>query len=181
MRQASAYIKSHCLSFCSSYVYHQRHPFDSKQANGKMQSRKRFLRRIRNIHRRTRFVHRKFGDYNNVNSGVAQLYSDYFCRSDKHALSNTYAACVVIYIGIFGISRQPLGQKKYTLVSVLELVEQVCRIIACLVLLSTTLNKLYSTALSMSIACLGSAAAAAFFYIKDGGKITNPKKKSFRF
>lgn len=98
--------------FCSSYVYHQRHPFDSKQANGKMQSRKRFLRRIRNIHRRTRFVHRKFGDYNNVNSGVAQLYSDYFCRSDKHALSNTYAACVVIYIGIFGISRQPLGQKK---------------------------------------------------------------------
>ncbi len=84
----------------------------------------------------------------------------------------------LLFTSVYSAFRGNLwGRKKYTLVSVLELVEQVCRIIACLVLLSTTLNKLYSTALSMSIACLGSAAAAAFFYIKDGGKITNPKKE----
>ena len=84
----------------------------------------------------------------------------------------------LLFTSVYSAFRGNLwGRKKYTLVSVLELVEQVCRIIACFVLLSTSLNKLYSTALSMSVACLCSAAAAAFFYIKDGGKLTNPKNE----
>lgn len=67
------------------------------------------------------------------------------------------------------------GRQRYTTVSVLELIEQICRIIACIVLFVIGTDKMISTALSMSIACFVSASACAVVYFKSGGKLMRPK------
>ncbi len=67
------------------------------------------------------------------------------------------------------------GRQKYSAVSILELIEQVCRILICVLLFFLGLDKISSTALSMSIACLISSCACAAVYFHDGGKLMRPK------
>ncbi len=67
------------------------------------------------------------------------------------------------------------GRQKYTVVSILELIEQISRIVICILLFVFGFDKIFSTALSMSLACLISAAACTAVYLRSGGKLMDPK------
>ncbi|MBR2988522.1 MAG: oligosaccharide flippase family protein [Clostridia bacterium] len=67
------------------------------------------------------------------------------------------------------------GQKRYFAVSIVEIIEQVCRIIACVILFIVGVDKLVSTAVSLPIGCFCSAVTVSFIYFLSGGKLSSPK------
>lgn len=67
------------------------------------------------------------------------------------------------------------GRKRYFAVSIVEIVEQVCRIVACIILFVLGVDKLFSTAVSLPIGCLCSAVTVTFIYFLTGGKLSSPK------
>ncbi|MBR2968171.1 MAG: oligosaccharide flippase family protein [Clostridia bacterium] len=86
-----------------------------------------------------------------------------------------YMLPALLFSSIYSSFRGNLwGRQKYTAVSVLELIEQIARISVCIILFVLGFDKMLSTALSMTIACLISALACMAVYFKQGGKLTNP-------
>ncbi len=84
----------------------------------------------------------------------------------------------LVFSGVYSAFRGVLwGEKRFTSVSVVELIEQIARIVCCVVLFHVFDSKTNAVALSMSIACLVSAAACALFYFcgKRGHKLFRPK------
>lgn len=87
-----------------------------------------------------------------------------------------YMLPALLFSSVYSAFRGNLwGRQKYTIVSVLELIEQICRIAICILLFVFGFEKVTSTALSMSIACFISAAACAAVYFKSGGKLMRTK------
>ncbi|MCH5164171.1 MAG: oligosaccharide flippase family protein [Clostridiales bacterium] len=87
-----------------------------------------------------------------------------------------YMLPALLFSSVYSALRGNLwGRQKYTVVSVLELIEQISRIVACILLFVFGFDKILSTALSMSIACFISAAACAAVYFKSGGRLMRPK------
>ncbi|MBR2970331.1 MAG: oligosaccharide flippase family protein [Clostridia bacterium] len=100
------------------------------------------------------------------------IIADTFANSTSMTLV-LYMLPALLFSSVYSSFRGNLwGRQKYTLVSVLELIEQVFRIIACVVLFAIGFERLTATALSMSVACLISAAACAIAYFRSGGKLS---------
>ncbi len=82
----------------------------------------------------------------------------------------------LVFSGVYSAFRGVLwGEKKFTTVSVVELIEQVARIVCCVVLFFTFKDKIKAVALSMSAACLVSAIACMIFYFCGKRKLQSPK------
>lgn len=67
------------------------------------------------------------------------------------------------------------GRQKYFAVSIVEIIEQIARIIACFLLFLVGVNKLHATAISLSIGCFVSMACVFFCFIRAKGKLCSPK------
>lgn len=81
----------------------------------------------------------------------------------------------LVFSGVYSAFRGVLwGEKKFATVSVVELIEQVARIVACVVLFNLFGNNSSMVALSMTIACAVSAAACALFYFIGKHKLSKP-------
>ncbi len=82
----------------------------------------------------------------------------------------------LVFSGVYSAFRGVLwGEKKFTTVSVAELIEQIARIVCCVVLFGIFRDKIKAVALSMTVACLVSAIAVALFYFIGKRKIQSPK------
>lgn len=82
----------------------------------------------------------------------------------------------LVFSGVYSAFRGVLwGEKKFTTVSVAELIEQIARIVCCVVLFGIFKDKIKAVALSMTVACLVSAIAVALFYFIGKRKIQPPK------
>lgn len=82
----------------------------------------------------------------------------------------------LVFSGIYSAFRGVLwGEKKFTTVSAVELIEQIARIVGCVVLFSLFSNKTVAVAASMGIACFVSAVAVALFYFLGKRKLQSPK------
>lgn len=67
------------------------------------------------------------------------------------------------------------GEERYVLVSIVEVVEQIVRIIVCVVLFSLGFDKLKSTALAMLLGCAISCLSCVIGYFSLKGKLAGPK------
>lgn len=82
----------------------------------------------------------------------------------------------LVFSGVYSAFRGVLwGEKKFTTVSVVELIEQVARIVCCVVLFYLFESKINAVALSMSAACLISALFCMLFYFLGKRKLKSPK------
>lgn len=107
------------------------------------------------------------------------LFRNFISKLFADSLSMTlllYMLPALLFSSVYSAFRGNLwGRQKYTMVSILELIEQICRIAATFILFALGFDKILSTALSMSLACLISATACAVAYIRSGGKLMKPK------
>ena len=67
------------------------------------------------------------------------------------------------------------GRERYFAVSVIELIEQIARILICIVLFLIGINKLQAAAYSLVIAMLLNSALCAICYFRLGGRLANAK------
>lgn len=82
----------------------------------------------------------------------------------------------LVFSGVYSAFRGVLwGEKRFTTVSAVELIEQVARIVGCVVLFTVFSNKTVAVAWSMSVACFVSALAVALFYFCGKRKLQSPK------
>ncbi|MCM1368626.1 MAG: oligosaccharide flippase family protein [Roseburia sp.] len=82
----------------------------------------------------------------------------------------------LLFSGIYSAFRGVLwGEKKFAAVSIVELIEQVARIVICVVLFLLIDDKLKAVALSMTGACAVSAAACALFFFCGKHRLRSPK------
>lgn len=82
----------------------------------------------------------------------------------------------VILTSVYSAFRGTLwGNKKFLTVSAIELVEQVSRIVICIVLFVTIGANATSAAASMSLSCLVSAACCIGVFFGVGGRLKSPK------
>lgn len=82
----------------------------------------------------------------------------------------------VIFSGVYAAFRGNMwGKERYTASSVIEVLEQIIRIILCIILFLLGLDKLKATAITMSVACAFTMLACIAYYLKGKGKLLNPK------
>lgn len=82
----------------------------------------------------------------------------------------------LVFSGVYSAFRGVLwGEKKFATVSIVELIEQIARIVVCVVLFSLFTDKTKAVAMSMTGACLISAIACTIFYFAGGRKLKSPK------
>ncbi len=82
----------------------------------------------------------------------------------------------LIFSGVYSAFRGVLwGEKKFATVSIVELIEQIARIVVCVILIGLFQSDINAVALSMTIACGVSAAACAAFYFFGKRKLKSPR------
>ncbi len=82
----------------------------------------------------------------------------------------------LVFSGVYSAFRGVLwGEKKFTSVSLVELIEQIARIVVCVVFITLFRDKNAAVALSMTVACAVSAGACAIFYFAGKRKLSAPK------
>ena len=69
------------------------------------------------------------------------------------------------------------GKEDYFSVSIVELFEQIIKIIICVILFTFASNPNLPAGLSMSISCVCSTILGFIIYFKKGGKLSNPKRQ----
>ena len=84
----------------------------------------------------------------------------------------------VLFSGIYASFRGNLwGKQKYTVMSVVEVIEQAARILLTVLLFMLGFNKLKVTAVSLSASCGITAICCIAFYFAYKGKMASPKGK----
>ncbi len=82
----------------------------------------------------------------------------------------------LVFSGVYSSFRGVLwGEKKFMSVSIVELIEQVARILVCVVLFVVAGDKIRSVAISMVAACAVSALACAIFYFAGKRRLKSPR------
>lgn len=82
----------------------------------------------------------------------------------------------IIFSGVYSAFRGCLwGKKRFISVSVVELIEQVARIVVCIVLFTLFTDKTRMVAVATSASCLISALACAALYFAFKGRLKNPR------
>ena len=114
-----------------------------------------------------------------VSAAVVLIFNKPMSRLFASPLSMTLVLLMLpslLFSAVYSAFRGNLwGRQKYTLVSALELIEQICRIGCCLLLFAIGFDKLKATAVSMSVSCLLSAASCVLSYFLCGGKLNSPR------
>ncbi len=99
-----------------------------------------------------------------------------FPRKESVYILMSLLPCVVFSAICSSMRGQLWGNKKYFAVSSIELIEQIIRIVICVLLLSLKIgDKSIMSGLSLSAACFISAAVCAAMYFKYGGKLLYSK------
>lgn len=82
----------------------------------------------------------------------------------------------VIFSGIYAAFRGNLwGHQRYKTVSIIEVLEQIFRIVLCVILFLFGFNKLQMTALTLTASCGFTAICCILCYFVQKGKLANPK------
>ena len=82
----------------------------------------------------------------------------------------------IVFSGVYSSFRGVLwGEKKFASVSIVELIEQVARILVCIVLFLVAGSNIRAVALSMVIACAVSAGACTIFYFAGRRRLKSPR------
>ena len=104
-----------------------------------------------------------------------------FARVFTNDASYTLLICLipaVVSTAVYAPFRGYLwGKEKYLKVSVVEFIEQVIRIITCLILYFFVSNEnfIFAAGISLGIACVLSTVLGIVFYLLDKAKLNNPK------
>lgn len=84
----------------------------------------------------------------------------------------------VVFSGVYAAFRGNLwGKQKYTVMSVIEVIEQSARILLTVILFLIGLDKLKVTAVSLSASCAVTAVCCIACYFSGKGKMASPKGK----
>ncbi len=82
----------------------------------------------------------------------------------------------LVFSAVYAALRGNLwGRQRYFTVSLVEVLEQIARILGCVLLFYLGFNKLKTTAFSMSIGCFVSMLTVIFFFLRDKGRLASPK------
>ena len=82
----------------------------------------------------------------------------------------------LVFSGVYSAFRGVLwGEKRFVTVSAVELIEQIARIVSCVVLFYLFSDKTVAVSASMTVACFVSAVAVAIFYFASKHKLKSPK------
>ncbi len=82
----------------------------------------------------------------------------------------------LLFSAIYSAFRGNLwGKSKFFAVSIVEVVEQIGRMLACFILFTLGLNKLSVTAFSLSIGCFVSMLGVSVYYFISKGRLASPK------
>lgn len=92
------------------------------------------------------------------------------------AISLCMLAPSITFSAVYSAFRGNLwGKQKFFVVALVEVIEQISRIIACVAMFVCGANKLYSAAISLTVGCFISAAATTIFFFSGGGRLVSPK------
>lgn len=87
-----------------------------------------------------------------------------------------YLLPALIFSSVYSALRGNLwGRQRYFAVSIVENLEQIARILVCVLLFALGLNKLRMTALSLSVGCFVSMIAVIFCFVSAKGRLASPK------
>ncbi len=82
----------------------------------------------------------------------------------------------LVFSSVYSAFRGNLwGRQRYFAVSLVEILEQIARIVICIILFIMGFNKLYMTALSLSLGCFVSMIAVVLCFFTAKGRLANPK------
>lgn len=82
----------------------------------------------------------------------------------------------LVFSSVYSAFRGNLwGRQRYFVVSFVEILEQIARITMCIILFLLGFNKLYMTALSLSLGCFVSMVAVTICFFAMKGKLNSPK------
>lgn len=82
----------------------------------------------------------------------------------------------LVFSSVYSAFRGNLwGRQRYFAVALVEVIEQIVRIITCVILFYLGFNKLHMTALSLSIGCFVSMSAVSAFFFFAKGRLCSPK------
>lgn len=82
----------------------------------------------------------------------------------------------LVFSAVYSAFRGNLwGKQKFFVVAIVEVIEQVARIISCVIMFAGNTDKLVAASLSLTIGCLISAAACTAFFFLGKGKLSSPK------
>lgn len=94
----------------------------------------------------------------------------------ESALVLLFLLPALLFSSVYSALRGNLwGRQRYVSVSVVEIIEQIARIIACVILFTVGANKLLSTAASLSAGCLVSMVCVIGCFVNAKGKLFSPK------
>ena len=107
---------------------------------------------------------------------IAGLFTDIRCLNILLTLlpATVFSSVYAILRGYFW------GKKNFFLVSLTEFLEQIFRVIACVILLSafySLFDKSIAVGLSLTISCVLSSILVFIVYLKNGGRFSKPKGK----
>lgn len=105
---------------------------------------------------------------------IGKLFTDIRCLNILLTLLPA-----TIFSAVYAILRGYLwGNKKFFWVSFTEFLEQITRVIACVILVAllySTFDKSIAVSLSLTISCIVSSLLVLIIYFKHGGKFSSPK------
>ncbi len=105
---------------------------------------------------------------------VGKLFTDERCLNILLTLLPA-----TVFSSVYAILRGYLwGKKKFFLVSFTEFMEQIFRVIVCIILVAllySTFDKSIALSLSLTISCVLSSILVLIIFLKQGGKFSNPK------
>lgn len=105
---------------------------------------------------------------------VGKLFTDIRCLTILITLLPA-----VIFSSVYAILRGYLwGKKKFFWVSFTEFIEQILRVIVCVILLAffySSFDQSVAVGLSLTISCALSALLVLIIFFKQGGRLSNPK------
>lgn len=90
----------------------------------------------------------------------------------------------LVFSSVYSILRGNIwGRRKYFLVSLTEFLEQLIRVIVCVILVAifySTFDGALTASLSFVISCFIASLLVLTFYLKTGGRFSKPKKQQFK-
>ncbi len=100
----------------------------------------------------------------------------FFFASSESASLLLFMLPALLFSAIYSAFRGNLwGKSKFFAVSIVEVIEQIGRMVACFALFSLGFNKLSVTALSLSIGCFVSMLCVTVYYFCSKGRLSSPK------
>lgn len=102
---------------------------------------------------------------------IGNLFAD-----KESAIVLLFLLPALVFSSVYSAFRGNLwGRQRYFAVSLVEILEQIARIIVCIILFALGFNKLYMTALSLSLGCFVSMVSVILCFFAMKGRLNNPK------